>query len=40
MGQPVIVAFSQAVTDKAAAEKAIVIKTVAAVEGKFFWVSN
>ena len=40
VGQPVIVAFNKAVTDKAAAEKAIVIKTTPAVKGKFFWVSN
>jgi lipoprotein-anchoring transpeptidase ErfK/SrfK len=35
-GQPVIVAFSRAVNKKAA-EKAIEIKTLPAVEGKFFW---
>ncbi|MDI6104249.1 Ig-like domain-containing protein [Actinoplanes sp. NEAU-A12] len=35
-GQPVIVAFSRAV-NKAAAEKAIEIKTSPAVEGKFYW---
>jgi lipoprotein-anchoring transpeptidase ErfK/SrfK len=40
MGQPVIVAFSRAVTDKAAAEKAIVVETTPAVEGKFDWVSS
>ena len=39
-GQPVVVAFNKAVTDKAAAEKAIVIKTAPAVQGKFFWVSS
>jgi lipoprotein-anchoring transpeptidase ErfK/SrfK len=40
MGQPVIVAFGHAVTNKAAAEKAIVVETTPAVEGKFFWVSS
>ena len=35
-GQPVIVAFSRAV-DKAAAERAIEIKTLPAVQGKFYW---
>jgi lipoprotein-anchoring transpeptidase ErfK/SrfK len=40
MGQPVIVAFSRAVTNKAAAEKAIVVETTPAVAGKFFWVSR
>ena len=35
-GQPVIVAFSRAV-NKAAAEKAIEIKTSPSVEGKFYW---
>ncbi len=40
MGQPVIVAFNRAVSNKAAAEKAIVVETTPAVEGKFFWVNN
>jgi len=40
MGQPVIVAFGHAVTNKAAAEKAIVVETTPAVEGKFFWVDS
>jgi lipoprotein-anchoring transpeptidase ErfK/SrfK len=40
MGQPVIVAFGHAVTNKAAAEKAIVVETTPAVEGKFFWVNR
>jgi lipoprotein-anchoring transpeptidase ErfK/SrfK len=40
MGQPVIVSFSRAVANKAAAEKAIVVETTPAVEGKFFWVSS
>lgn len=40
VGQPVIVAFSKAVTDRAAAEKAIEVTTTPAVEGKFFWISN
>jgi hypothetical protein len=40
IGQPVIVAFSNSVTDRAAAEKAIDIQATPAVEGKFYWVSN
>ena len=40
VGQPVIVAFSKAVKDKAAAEKAITVETSPSVEGKFFWLSN
>jgi lipoprotein-anchoring transpeptidase ErfK/SrfK len=40
IGQPVIVAFSNSVTDRAAAEKAIEIQATPAVEGKFYWVSN
>jgi len=40
VGQPVIVAFNKAVTDKAAAEKAIVIETTPAVKGKFFWATD
>ncbi|MEU4242444.1 Ig-like domain-containing protein [Actinoplanes sp. NPDC026619] len=40
VGQPVIVAFSKAITDKAAAEKAITIETTPEVPGKFFWVSS
>ncbi|GAA2531910.1 L,D-transpeptidase [Winogradskya humida] len=40
MGQPVIVAFSRNVTDKAAAEKAITVETSPAVEGKFYWVTK
>ena len=40
VGQPVIIAFSHAVTDKAAAEKAIDIATSPAVEGKFYWASS
>jgi lipoprotein-anchoring transpeptidase ErfK/SrfK len=40
MGQPVIVAFSRAVADKAAAEKAITVETTPAVDGKFFWLSS
>jgi lipoprotein-anchoring transpeptidase ErfK/SrfK len=40
MGQPVIVAFSHSVANKAAAEKAIVIETSPAVKGKFYWVSS
>jgi lipoprotein-anchoring transpeptidase ErfK/SrfK len=40
MGQPVIVAFSHSVTNKAAAEKAIDIETSPSVAGKFMWVSS
>jgi lipoprotein-anchoring transpeptidase ErfK/SrfK len=40
VGQPVIVAFSRAVKDKAAAEKAITVETTPSVPGKFFWVNN
>jgi lipoprotein-anchoring transpeptidase ErfK/SrfK len=40
MGQPVIVAFGHAVSNKAAAEKAIVVETTPAVEGRFYWVSG
>lgn len=40
VGQPVIVAFSRTVTDKAAAEKAIKVETTPSVEGKFFWVNS
>ncbi|MCU7725439.1 Ig-like domain-containing protein [Actinoplanes sp. KI2] len=40
VGQPVIVAFSRPVTDRAAAEKAIDISTSPAVEGKFYWASS
>ena len=40
VGQPVIVAFSKSVTDKAAAEKAIVVETTPSVPGKFFWFNN
>jgi lipoprotein-anchoring transpeptidase ErfK/SrfK len=40
VGQPVILAFGKAVTDKAAVEKAIVIKTTPAVEGKFNWLDG
>jgi lipoprotein-anchoring transpeptidase ErfK/SrfK len=39
-GQPAIVRFSKAVTDKAAAEKAIVIETSPQIEGKFFWLDK
>ena len=39
-GQPVIIAFSHPVADKAAAEKAIDIATAPAVEGKFYWASS
>ncbi|MFG1995572.1 Ig-like domain-containing protein [Actinoplanes sp. NPDC048988] len=40
VGQPVIVAFSKAVKDRAAAEKAITVETSPPVDGKFFWVDN
>jgi lipoprotein-anchoring transpeptidase ErfK/SrfK len=40
VGQPAIVRFSRAVTDKAAAEKAIVVQTSPAVDGKFFWLDK
>jgi lipoprotein-anchoring transpeptidase ErfK/SrfK len=40
VGQPVIIAFSHAVTNRAAAEKAIDITTSPAVEGRFYWASN
>jgi lipoprotein-anchoring transpeptidase ErfK/SrfK len=40
VGQPVIVAFSKAVKDRAAAEKAITVETTPTVAGKFFWVNN
>lgn len=40
IGQPVIVAFSKAVTDRTAAQKAIGIQTTPAVPGKFFWVND
>ena len=40
IGQPVIVAFSRSVSDKAAAQKAIDIQTTPAVKGKFFWVND
>jgi lipoprotein-anchoring transpeptidase ErfK/SrfK len=40
IGQPVIVAFSHSVADKAAAEKAIEIETSPSVEGKFYWASS
>jgi lipoprotein-anchoring transpeptidase ErfK/SrfK len=40
VGQPVIIAFSHPVANKAAAEKAIGITTSPAVEGKFYWASS
>ncbi|XVV12658.1 Ig-like domain-containing protein [Actinoplanes sp. CA-131856] len=40
IGQPVIVAFSKSVKDRAAAEKAIRVETSPHVDGKFFWVDN
>jgi lipoprotein-anchoring transpeptidase ErfK/SrfK len=40
VGQPVIIAFSHAVSNKAAAEKAIDITTSPAVDGKFYWASS
>ncbi|OLB76556.1 MAG: hypothetical protein AUI14_18470 [Actinobacteria bacterium 13_2_20CM_2_71_6] len=40
IGQIPVVRFSRAVSDKAAAEKAVVIETSPAVEGKFFWLDK
>jgi lipoprotein-anchoring transpeptidase ErfK/SrfK len=40
VGQPVIVRFSRSVTDKAAAEKAVVVETSPSVTGKFFWLDK
>jgi lipoprotein-anchoring transpeptidase ErfK/SrfK len=40
VGQPVAIRFSKSVTDKAAAEKAVVIEASPAVDGKFFWVDK
>jgi lipoprotein-anchoring transpeptidase ErfK/SrfK len=40
VGQIVAVHFSKAITDKAAAEKAIVVEATPAVEGKFFWLDK
>jgi len=40
IGQPVIVAFSKSVKDRAAAEKAITVEATPSVPGKFFWVNN
>ncbi|WP_030439031.1 L,D-transpeptidase [Actinoplanes subtropicus] len=40
VGQPVIVAFSKSISDKAAAEKAIEVETTPSVAGKFHWISN
>jgi lipoprotein-anchoring transpeptidase ErfK/SrfK len=40
VGQPVVVRFSRAVTDKAAAEKAVVIEASPSVDGKFFWLDK
>lgn len=40
VGQPVIVGFSKAVSDRAAAEKAITIQTTPSVDGKFYWADN
>jgi lipoprotein-anchoring transpeptidase ErfK/SrfK len=40
MGQVVAVRFSKSVSDKTAAEKAIVIETSPQVEGKFFWLDK
>jgi len=40
VGQVVVVRFSKSVTDKAAAEKAVVVEASPAVEGKFFWLDK
>ena len=40
VGQPAVVRFSKAVTDKAAAEKAITVQTSPSVDGKFFWLDK
>jgi lipoprotein-anchoring transpeptidase ErfK/SrfK len=40
VGQPAIVRFTRAVTDKAAAEKAVVVQASPPVDGKFFWLDN
>jgi lipoprotein-anchoring transpeptidase ErfK/SrfK len=40
VGQPVCVRFGKAVTDKAAAEKAVVIESSPSVDGKFFWLDK
>ena len=40
IGQIPIVRFSRAVGDRAAAEKAVTIKTTPAVKGKFFWLDK
>ena len=40
IGQPVIVAFSRSVSDKAAAQRAIDIQTTPEVKGKFFWIND
>jgi lipoprotein-anchoring transpeptidase ErfK/SrfK len=40
VGQPAIVRFSRAVTDTAAAEKAVVVQTSPPVDGKFFWLDK
>src|SRR2546430_6980854 len=40
IGQVVIVHFSRPVTDKAAAQKAVVVDASPSVDGKFFWLDN
>ncbi|GAA5184487.1 Ig-like domain-containing protein [Rugosimonospora acidiphila] len=40
VGQIIAIRFSKEVTDKAAAEKAVVIQTSPSVEGKFFWLDK
>jgi Big-like domain-containing protein len=40
VGQIVVVHFSRAVTDKAAAQKAVEVDTSPSVEGKFFWLDK
>ncbi|GIH17018.1 L,D-transpeptidase [Rugosimonospora africana] len=40
VGQVVAVRFSKAVTNKSAAEKAVVVEATPAIEGKFFWLDK
>jgi len=40
VGQIVVVAFSKKITDRAAAEKAVVVQATPDVPGKFFWLDN
>ncbi|CDO26755.1 ErfK/YbiS/YcfS/YnhG family protein [Mycolicibacterium mageritense DSM 44476 = CIP 104973] len=40
VGQPVAVRFDENITDRAAAQRAITVKTTPAVEGAFYWLNN